>query len=120
METRWLYRSSDNFAELRSESCGVCVIPMGCSEKHGLHLPVGTDIIAASDIAFKASQLETCCVFPDFTFGNITAASTHYSPDGSLVIPVKLQFELLEVLCDEISRNGFKKILVYNGHGGNT
>ena len=50
METRWAYTTSENFASLIEESKGVCVIPMGCLEKHGLHLPVGTDIMLASTI----------------------------------------------------------------------
>ena len=51
METRWMYKTSYNFAALREESQNVCVIPMGCIEKHGLHMPVGCDIITASSIA---------------------------------------------------------------------
>lgn len=51
METRWAYTTSENFTSLIDESKGVCVIPMGCLEKHGTHLPVGTDIIQASRMA---------------------------------------------------------------------
>ena len=64
METRWLYKTSSNFAALREESKNVCVIPMGCVEKHGLHLPLGTDILHASHIAYLASQVEPVCIFP--------------------------------------------------------
>ena len=71
METRWLYATSDNFTELKKASKDTCIIPMGCVEKHGLHLPLGTDILQASEIAWQASQLETVCVFPDFIFGDI-------------------------------------------------
>ena len=48
METRWLYVTSEELEKLRDEVKGVCVIPMGAIEKHGLHLPLGTDIIQAS------------------------------------------------------------------------
>ena len=124
METRWMYKTSYNFAALREESQNVCVIPMGCIEKHGLHMPVGCDIITASSIAYEASQIETFCVFPDFTFGDLPSAAPIVAKggtmsEGNITIPISMQMDLLEVLCDQISRNGYNKILVYNCHGGN-
>lgn len=118
METRWLYRTSENLAELREEAKGVCVIPIGCVEKHGLHLPLGQDIIQAGHIAWQASQLEPVCVFADFSFGDIQGKK-EYMPLGSVIMPVELEMQLLEVLCDNISNSGFKKIILFNGHGGN-
>jgi len=119
METRWLHTSSENFKYLREASEKTCVIPMGCIEKHGLHLPLGTDILKGSYIAHRASQLETVCVFPDFTFGDTPRGPHAYRPDGSVCLDVRLQMLLLEQLCDEIAANGFEKILVANSHGGN-
>jgi len=119
METRWLYRTSENFHELVEASGGVCVIPMGCVEKHGLHLPLGTDIIHTSHIAYEASKLECACVFPDFTFGDIPGKMKDV-PAGSICVSAETEMLLLEELCESISRWGFKKILVYNGHGGNS
>lgn len=118
IETRWLYTTSEKFPALVEASKGVCIIPMGCVEKHGLHLPLGQDIIQASHLAYMASQLETACVFPDFTFGDIPSNSPNL-PAGSITLPMDMEMDLLETLCEQISRNGFKKILVYNGHGGN-
>ena len=119
METRWIYTSSHNFPKLREEAGRTCVIPMGCIEKHGLHDPLGTDIIKASHIAYKASQIETVCVFPDFTFGDTPFGPHTKRPEGSICLDVRTQMSLLEQLCDEIARNGFKKILFLNSHGGN-
>lgn len=124
METRWIYKTTSNFAELREESKNVCVIPMGCVEKHGLHMALGCDIIMASNIAYSASQLETCCVFPDFTFGDLPnnapiEADGGTMSEGNITIPVEMELQLLDTLCHQISRNGYKKILIYNCHGGN-
>lgn len=119
METRWLYTTSENFSALREASKRTCVIPMGCVEKHGLHLPLGTDIIKGSYIAHRASQLETVCIFPDFTFGDTPYGPHIARPDGSICLDVRMQMLLLEQLCDEIAANGFNKILVANSHGGN-
>ena len=117
METRWSYTTSENFDKLIEESKGVCVIPMGCLEKHGLHLPVGTDIMLASTITYMASQLETFCVFPDFTFGN--QGSPKNPPKGTIALSGDLMYRTLVELCKNISRCGFKKIVIFNGHGGN-
>ena len=117
METRWSYTTSENFDKLIEESKGVCVIPMGCLEKHGLHLPVGTDIMLASTITYMASQLETFCVFPDFTFGN--QGSPKNPPKGTIALTGDLMYRTLVELCKNISRCGFKKIVIFNGHGGN-
>ncbi len=124
METRWIYKTAHNFAELREESKNVCVIPMGCVEKHGLHLALGCDILMASHIAYEASQNETFCVFPDFTFGDLPngapiEAKGGKMSEGNITIPVQMQMDLLETLCEQISRNGYNKILIYNCHGGN-
>lgn len=118
METRWLYTNSYDFDALRDASKGTCVIPMGCIEKHGLHLPLGTDIIEASHVAYKASQIETFCVFPDYIFGDYPDGSPT-APAGSVTVSPNLQVALLEELCEQISRNGYKKIILYNAHGGN-
>ncbi|MBR5253189.1 MAG: creatininase family protein, partial [Clostridia bacterium] len=62
METRWLYTNSYDFPALREASEGVCIIPMGCIEKHSVHLPLGTDILKASRLCHMASQIETAAV----------------------------------------------------------
>ena len=50
METRWLYNTSETLPNLCEAADKTCVIPMGCVEKHGLHLPLGQDIIQASQL----------------------------------------------------------------------
>lgn len=119
METRWLYTTSENLPKLCEASEKTCVIPMGCVEKHGLHLPLGTDIIQGSYIAYMASLIETVCVFPDFVFGDVPGKVPYSSPYGHIALPLETQMLLLEQLCVQISDNGFKKILVFNAHGGN-
>lgn len=91
---------------------------MGCVEKHGLHLPLGADILQASGITYEASKLETFTVFQDFTFGDVPEAYPNM-PAGSITLPVDTEMLLLEQLCEQIARNGYKKIAIFNYHGGN-
>lgn len=118
METRWLHVTSENFAALREASEGVCVIPIGAVEKHGLHLPLGTDAFISESVVFEASKLEPFCVFPTFTVGDMYGKYPSM-PDGTVTLSVETEIMLLDELCAQISRNGFKKILIFNGHGGN-
>ena len=118
METRWMYYTSGTFDELRKVSKETCIIPMGCVEKHGLHMALGTDIMIASKICYMASQIEPVAVFPDFIFGDVPERLNEHT-DGSITLPVETQMLILEQLCDQIYLNGFRKILIYNAHGGN-
>lgn len=118
MEKRWLYVTSEGLEQLRDEVGGVCVIPMGAIEKHGLHLPLGADMLQASCVAHTAAEIEPVCIFPDLPFGDLSCGHPS-TPTGTICLPMVTNFILLEQLCDQIGRYGFNKILLVNGHGGN-
>jgi creatinine amidohydrolase len=96
---------------------GVCVIPMGIIEKHGPHLPLGTDLFEAREIGFSAAKREYAVVFPPYFTGQIFEAK--HQP-GTIAYSKDLMWKMLEETCSELARNGLKKIILLNGHGGNT
>jgi creatinine amidohydrolase len=96
---------------------GVCVIAMGVIERHGQHLPLGTDYLNGHEIARLAAEKEPAVVFPPFYFGQIYEARCF---PGAVTIRPTLLLELVQGVFDEIGRNGFEKIVVYNAHGGNS
>jgi len=108
--------TSPQFAAAVEKSGGVCVIPLGIIEKHGPHLPLGTDLFEAREIAFTAAQKEYAVVFPPYYFGQIFEA--RHQP-GTISYSPELMWKILEETCQELSRNGIKKIILMNGHGGN-
>lgn len=112
----WENLREEEFKEAIKNSAGVCVVPVGCLEKHGQHLPVGTDVIHITEIARRAAEEETVCVFPTMYFGEKTGAGEFL---GTIIFSPELRLQILKETCDEIYRNGFDKILLYNGHGGN-
>ena len=116
METRWELLTPPDFKKLAREH-KVCVVPIGSLERHGEHLPFGTDGISAHTIAVGASKLEPCVVFPPYWFGQVHEASCF---NGAINFPTRLCLEMLEALLDQIAHNGFKKIVILNGHGGNS
>lgn len=109
--------TAPQFKNAVSLAHGVCVIPLGILEKHGSHLPLGTDLILARAIAFKAVENEYAVVFPSYFEGQIFVAKAH---PGAIAYSNELIWNLLDETCSELSRNGLKKIVLYNAHGGNT
>lgn len=112
----WEDLREEEFKEAIEKSKGVCILPVGCLEKHGQHLPVGTDVIHITEIAKISAQKEYAVVFPTIYAGEKTGAQNF---KGTVVYSSELRQQLLKETCKEIARNGFKKILIYNGHGGN-
>ncbi len=113
----WEELTSVEFQDSIKLTKGVAIIPVGCLEKHGYHLPLGTDMFIARDLAKKAAEKEPALVVPIAPYGIISEAQ-HTA--GCLSISSQLQFQILEELCDELARNGYKKIIIINGHGGST
>jgi len=97
-------------------SGGICIIPMGIMEKHGPHLPLGTDLIDVREIVFQAVKMEYGIVFPPYYFGQIYEAKQQ---PGTIAYSPKLVWDILKETCEELARNGIKKIILVNGHGGN-
>src|SRR6201995_5931692 len=98
------------------KSSQTCILPFGILEKHGPHSPIGTDLIHVREWAARATKQEYAVVFPDYFYGQINEARQQ---PGTFSLPGQLIYNLLEATCDEIARNGFKKIIILNGHGGN-
>lgn len=113
---QWEKLNAGQFEEARTKSGGVCILPLGVLEYHGSHLPLGTDVFRAQRMACDVAEVEPAIVFPALPFGANVEAKIF---PGSVVFENELVFSLLENVCDEISRNGFHKILLLSGHGGN-
>lgn len=124
---KWELLREEEFEGAIEKSGGLCVIPFGCVEKHGQHLPVGCDTIAAKGVVELASQMEDVMIFPEAMWlGDVTNyhslqgdAIKENRNRGGIGLKHSTILTVLEELCDEIARNGFRKILIVNGHGGN-
>lgn len=101
-------------AVLRAEK--TCIIPIGILEKHGPHLPLATDLYDSREIALRAAKKEYSVVFAPYYFGQIYEAK--HQP-GTIAYSPELVWKILQETCNELARNGFDKIILVNGHGGN-
>jgi creatinine amidohydrolase len=116
LPVRWEDLTGPDFVKAIAQSQGTCVLPIGIMEKHGPHLPIGNDTILISYIAARAAEQEYTIVFPDYYFGQINEARQQ---PGTVALPAVLQLEIIQAVLDEMARNGCKKIIIANGHGGN-
>ena len=116
LSTQWEELTADDFRHAIQQSKGTCLLPIGILEKHGPHLPLGTDLINVRYAAQHAAEQEYAIVFPPYYFGQIFEAK--HEP-GTVAYSRSLELNLLQETTDEMARNGCKKIIIVNGHGGN-
>jgi len=116
LSVHWEELTAADFRDAIKQSQGTCLLPFGILEKHGPHLPIGTDLINVRYASLHAAEKEFAIVFPEYYFGQIFEA--RHEP-GTIAYSTHMQFDLLQETTDEMARNGCKKVIIVNGHGGN-
>jgi creatinine amidohydrolase len=116
LSVHWEELTAGDFLKGVQLSGATCLLPFGILEKHGPHLPLGTDLLDVRYAALHAAEQEYAVVFPEYYFGQIFEA--RHEP-GTVAYSSRLQLELLQETTDEMARNGCKKVIIVNGHGGN-
>ena len=116
LSVHWEELTAADFKDAIARAQGTCLLPIGIMEKHGPHLPIGNDLISVRYVSLKAAQQEYAVVFPEYYFGQIFEAK--HEP-GTVAYSRGLQLQLLQETTDEMARNGCKKVIITNGHGGN-
>jgi creatinine amidohydrolase len=116
LPARWDELTASDWPKALQKSSRTCILPIGILEKHGPHDPIGSDLIKVREWAARATKSEYAVVFPDYFYGQIYEA--RHQP-GTFALPSHLIMEMLNATCEEIARNGFDKIIIINGHGGN-
>ena len=116
LSVHWEELTAADFRDAITRAQGTCLLPIGIMEKHGPHLPLGNDLLNVRYVALNAAQQEYAIVFPEYYFGQIFEAK--HEP-GTVAYSRGLQLQLLQETTDEMARNGCKKVIIVNGHGGN-
>ena len=116
LPARWDELTASDWPKALEKSNYTCILPVGILEKHGPHAPIGSDLIHVREWAARVTKKEYAVVFPDYFYGQIYEA--RHQP-GTFALPSRLIWEMLDATCEEVARNGFKKIVIINGHGGN-
>src|ERR1043165_3107450 len=108
LPTRWDEITASDWNNALNKSNKTCILPIGILEKHGPHVPIGSDLIRVREYALRATGKKYAVVFPDYFYGQINEAK--HQP-GVFALPERVVWDLLENTCDEIARNGFNKII---------
>ena len=92
------------------------VIPLGSVEQHG-YLSLGVDAILAERIAVEAAEPLGVPVFPTLSYG-ITPYFKAYP--GTISLRIDTLLALVRDVFDNLATQGFRRIVIVNGHGGNS
>jgi creatinine amidohydrolase len=115
--------AEQSHAFIRSQRWEVAVLPFGATEPHNLHMPYGTDNYQVEEIGRRACEKAyqagaKVLLLPTMPFGVNT---NHLQVPGGLALSVTptTLLKLLSDLVESLERQGVRKLVLLNGHGGN-
>jgi len=112
-----LERLSWTEARERFQATKVVLIPVGSTEQHGPHLPLGTDFLIAQALARAASGETGAVCAPVVPVG---ISSHHQQFWGTLSVSPEAFRTYMRELALSIAAHGIRRIIFVNGHGGNS
>ena len=104
------------FGELVPARIRTALVPFGSLEPHGV-IPNGTDNLAPEAMARDIAARVDALIAPTLNYGMTDAMKAF---PGAVSIPSEAYAPFAEAVLDNLAANGFKNIIVLNGHGGNT
>jgi creatinine amidohydrolase len=113
--------AESNWKALKKATFDLAILPWGATEAHNYHLPYGTDNIEADYIAAEAARKAwernaKINVLPTIPFGVNTG-------QADILLDINLnpstQMAILDNIIEVLNRQGIKKLLILNSHGGN-
>jgi creatinine amidohydrolase len=113
-----LYASKDYKSISVNAADRVVVLPLGAIEQHGPHLAVSTDTDIVTMVAMGAEEAlgDLVMLCPAVSFGS---SHHHLSFGGTLSLSPALYTQVIVDLVGSLLQNGFRRIVLLNGHGGN-
>ncbi|MBT8206371.1 MAG: creatininase family protein [Eudoraea sp.] len=120
-EIRPYILSENNWQHLKEFRYDLAVLPWGATEAHNYHLPYGTDNFEGESLASKAAGYAweaggKLVVLPGIPFGVNTGQSDIYL---DINLNPSTQLVILADIISTLDRQGIKKLLIFNSHGGN-
>jgi len=91
----------------------IVLIPVGSTEQHGPHLPLGTDAMVAIRLAEDAGRIASVVSSPPLWFG---WSPHHLGFPGTISVRAETVIVVVEDICRSLLHHGFKKLLIINGH----
>ncbi len=95
----------------------LALLPVGSTEQHGPHLPLGTDTLTAEALVRKAGACGPWLELPSVSFG---VSEHHRQFWGTLWIDPMVLKEYVKGIANSLLYHGVRRLVLVNGHGGNT
>lgn len=118
---RWHELKRHEIVELARD--GVVVIPLGAIEQHGPFMPTGADILLsthATELALTRVAAQTGRPLIMAQILNFGCSAHHLPFGGTISLPPSLMIEVLVAAMRSMIHSGVTRIILINGHGGNT
>mmetsp|Transcript_1891 Transcript_1891/g.7141 ORF Transcript_1891/g.7141 Transcript_1891/m.7141 type:complete len:188 (+) Transcript_1891:84-647(+) len=125
MAVRWSDLSSEDLRQnIVGDKLKTAILPVGAVESHGSHLALGTDSFLVDGVLevlrdqhAEEDEVRRAVVLPTLSIG---ASTEHSSFCGTLTISDSTLIDLWFQVCESVGRSGLRRLIVLNGHGGQT
>jgi creatinine amidohydrolase len=119
MSTQLGSLSWQEVADLDAERT-VALVPVAALEQHGPHLPLDTDAFLVTNVVEVAAELAGTRG-PVLATPTIFAGSSehHMAFAGTVSLRSETLAAVVHDVCLSLTRHGFRRLLIVNGHGGN-
>ena len=110
-----------NWQSLKHSKFDLAILPWGATEAHNYHLPYATDVYESDALAAESARLawekgSKVIVLPSIPFGVNTGQSDIYL---DINLNPSTQLAILMDVAEVLNRQGIKKLMIFNSHGGN-
>ncbi|MDD3361153.1 MAG: creatininase family protein [Hespellia sp.] len=103
--------------EMQIKEVPAAILPLGSTEQHGYHLPLGTDVFLAQRLAEKISEQTGALVLPSMNFGYSWVWRDRV---GTVSLRQQILQEVLKDIVKSVERYGVKVLVILNGHEANS
>ena len=93
------------------------LLPIGATEEHGPHLPLGTDTFQAADVCRQLAMRRSIFVAPAIPYGVCRSTIDH---PGTISIKTETLKYLIKDVVIALYRQGLRNIVILSGHAGRT
>ncbi|ELZ87628.1 creatininase [Haloferax elongans ATCC BAA-1513] len=110
--------SEATWTEVADLDTDLALLPVGSTEQHGPHAPLGTDALNAESVAEAGAETfdSDVLVAPTIPVG---VAEEHRAFDGTLWVSPDTFRAYVRETIESLAHHGFDRVVVVNGHGGN-
>lgn len=119
-EKRFLPRLTTKEVNELTKENALIVLPIGAVEQHGAHLPIYTDTLIGEGLLIAAFDLlksdENIWMLPPLPYGKSTE---HLGAAGTMTLSASTLQAVVMDLAKSVAASGFKRLLLFNTHGGN-